>query len=75
MHCQYLHQYGKYAKATIHTFNIPLLSIALSLVSNLPDAKYATEIPISTIGWPKLVITSAKKKSLNLTVPKGAIDI
>jgi hypothetical protein len=32
-------------------------------------------IPKSAIGYVKLVITSAKKKSLNLTNPKGAIKI
>jgi len=74
MHCQYLHQYGRYANAITHACKIPLFSIELFLVSNLPEEKYATEIPMSTIGWPKLVITSARKKSLNRTVPNGAIE-
>ena len=34
-----------------------------------------TEYPISDKVTPMLVITSAKKKSLNLTRPKGAIII
>jgi len=37
--------------------------------------KYAQDIPMSTIGCPMLVMTSARKKSLNLTFPKGAMTI
>ena len=54
-------------------FNNGYCSLGLSTILLFRTRENA--IPKSAIGYVKLVKTSAKKKSLNLTNPKGAIEI
>jgi len=75
MHYQNLHQYGANAITKIHVRSATVFLIAGSLSKKLPWVRYANVMPISTSGPDIEVNISAKKKSLNLTLPKGAISI
>ena len=59
----------------IYPFNESVLSIFGSLSAHFPYVKYAKVRPISTRGCVTEVIMSAKKKSRNLTDPKGEIEM